>query len=271
MSMSWTLHLGSCLDPTAGLPSLGRGSVDHVICDPPYEGQVHTEGRRIRAGSFAQEQAAGRDVVLKPISYPPITEAERCAVAAQMARVAKRWILVFCQVEAAMLWRVALEAGGAEYVRTGAWVKTDAQPQLSGDRPGQGWEAIVIAHAARAAGGAAAELPLLAGLGVDERTHVGRMRWNGGGKCATWRYSSRDTGGDLTRRKLVDGQKPLALMRELVTLFTDPGELICDPYAGAGTTLLAAALEQRYVVGWELLPQHHQRASDRLTAALRES
>jgi hypothetical protein len=35
-----------------------------------------------------------------------------------MARLARRWILVFCQVEAAMKWRTALEAAGAVYVTT---------------------------------------------------------------------------------------------------------------------------------------------------------
>jgi hypothetical protein len=52
-----------------------------------------------------------------------------------MARLARRWILVFCQVEAAMKWRAALEAGGAVYKRTCQWIKPDGKPQYSGDRP----------------------------------------------------------------------------------------------------------------------------------------
>src|SRR5690606_26050441 len=35
-------------------------------------------------------------------------------------------------------------------------------------------------------------------------------------------------------------EKPLSLMRELVALFTSPGDLILDPYAGSLTTAVAA-------------------------------
>ena len=64
-----------------------------------------------------------------------------------MARLARRWILVFCQIEAAMKWREALETGGAVYKRTCQWIKPDGKPQYSGDRPGIGYESIVACHA----------------------------------------------------------------------------------------------------------------------------
>ena len=35
-------------------------------------------------------------------------------------------------------------------------------------------------------------------------------------------------------------QKPLRLMTQLVALFTDPDEVILDPFMGSGTTLRAA-------------------------------
>lgn len=59
------------------------------------------------------------------LTFPPISEELRAESARQMARVARRWILVFCQVEAAMKWRAALEAGGAVYKRTCQWIKPD--------------------------------------------------------------------------------------------------------------------------------------------------
>jgi DNA modification methylase len=40
-------------------------------------------------------------------------------------------------------------------------------------------------------------------------------------------------------------------MRELVADFSDPGELVCDPYAGSGTTGLACAQLGRSALGWE--------------------
>lgn len=44
--------------------------------------------------------------------------------------------------------------------------------------------------------------------------------------------------------------KPTALMRELVKLVA-PGGTILDPFAGSGTTLLAAQLESRRAIGIE--------------------
>jgi DNA modification methylase len=44
-------------------------------------------------------------------------------------------------------------------------------------------------------------------------------------------------------------QKPLALLDRLVTALTDPEELVLDPYAGSGTTLVSAARLGRRFVG----------------------
>ena len=46
--------------------------------------------------------------------------------------------------------------------------------------------------------------------------------------------------------------KPLELMRYLVRLVVKPGSLILEPFAGSGTTLQAAAMENTQAVGCEL-------------------
>lgn len=46
--------------------------------------------------------------------------------------------------------------------------------------------------------------------------------------------------------------KPISLMRHLVRMVTPPNGLVLDPFAGSGTTVLAALREQRRVVGLEL-------------------
>lgn len=236
--MNWELHLGDCV---AGLGSLDDKSVAHAIFDPPFEEAAHSAGRRILKRTWAEKGAGVHHVEQHAISYPPISDAERDAVAAHVARVTRRWILTFCQSEAAHLWRAAYEAAGARYIRTGVYFKTDAQPQYSGDRPGVGWEAIVICHG---------------------QPHAGRTRWNGGGKCARW-----DAAADARFGKslLVDGQKPLHLMEQLITDFTERGELVIDPYAGAGTTGVACVKLGRRFVGWEVNPKHHQIATDRIS------
>src|SRR5207253_443771 len=53
-------------------------------------------------------------------------------------------------------------------------------------------------------------------------------------------------------------QLPLALMQRLIALFTVPGEIILDPFNGAGTTSLCAELLGRRYVGIELSDEYHR-------------
>ena len=215
-------------------------SVGHVITDPPYEAEAHTLYRRVKkAGTTGGIRWGGhddREAVASPIEFPPISEPERSAAGLQAARVATRWAVVFCQAEAAQRWRTALEAGGHQYVRTGIWTKPDAQPQLSGDRPGHGYESLCITHPR------------------------GRKRWNGGGRCAVFDFP-RDQG-----KAPHPTTKPLHLMLELVSLFTDPDEVVLDPFAGSGTTGVACLRLGRRFIGVERDEKYHAIACERLEA-----
>lgn len=65
-------------------------------------------------------------------------------------------------------------------------------------------------------------------------------------------------------RAFVVGGKPLWLMRALVRDYSRPGDLIVDPCAGSGTTLLAAAIEGRRAIGAEMDPETFELARKRL-------
>lgn len=62
-------------------------------------------------------------------------------------------------------------------------------------------------------------------------------------------------------------QKPLRLMRWLVRLVTPPGGLVLDPFAGSGTTLVAAVLEGFRAAGCEIDPEYAAVTGARLAAA----
>lgn len=64
------------------------------------------------------------------------------------------------------------------------------------------------------------------------------------------------------------GGKPLAAMRAIVRDYSRPGDLICDPCAGAGTTLRAAEIERRRGIGAEINPETFGLARRRIAKAL---
>lgn len=60
-------------------------------------------------------------------------------------------------------------------------------------------------------------------------------------------------------------QKPLALMLDLVTLVR-PGGLILDPFAGSGTTGIAAIRQGRQALLFEVRPENAGLIRDRCAA-----
>ena len=193
---------GDCFAYMAGVDD---GEVDHVISDPPYGETTHKGARTTKSGpEFGAE---------KLVHFDSITDDQFIDLCRTAVRVAKRWVVMTCE------WRHAVAAEQAlpkEFVRCGVWVKPDSMPQLTGDRPGTGWEAVLMLH------------------------RQGKKRWNGGGHHAVWTH--------LCERGKHPTQKPLPLLREWVRQFTDPGDLILDPFAGSGTTGEAALLEGRRCV-----------------------
>jgi len=61
--------------------------------------------------------------------------------------------------------------------------------------------------------------------------------------------------------------KPVSLMRWLCRLITPPGGLVLDPFAGSGTTGIAAVAEGFDFVGIEMDPDHHAIAMARIEHA----
>jgi site-specific DNA-methyltransferase (adenine-specific) len=62
-------------------------------------------------------------------------------------------------------------------------------------------------------------------------------------------------------------EKPVELMRRLIETTTKPGDLILDPFAGSGTTLVAALQSGRRYMGVEISPQHYETAQRRIYEA----
>jgi site-specific DNA-methyltransferase (adenine-specific) len=217
-----TLYHGDCMSVMATLPQ-----ADHVITDPPYEAEAHTLARR--------QRSEGQVGVLA-IDFGAMDEATRFLAGRQITSLSRGWALVFCQVEAAMLWRLAL--AGGRYMRTQVWVKPDSAPQFTGDRPGMGYESIVTVWCGES-----------------------RSKWNGGGRRGVYEHMVGVSGGLKNQHPT---QKPESLLAELISLFTDPGNLILDPFGGSGTTAVAAKRLGRRCILIEREEKYCEVAANRL-------
>ncbi|CAG0921840.1 unnamed protein product [Notodromas monacha] len=74
--------------------------------------------------------------------------------------------------------------------------------------------------------------------------------------CIDW---ERDD--DLVR-KLHPTQKPVKLLKKLIEIFTDEGDIVIDPCAGSGSTLVAALEMKRKAYGFEIKKDFHKQASE---------
>ncbi len=195
--------------------------VDLVLTDPPYAEKTHlgarTEGGKVLVNFPSCDAAYLRDILSL---CPPL-----------------RWCIVFVD------WRFALPLeevppNGLEFVRLGIWSKLNPIPQLTGDRPAMGWEAIAILHP------------------------PGKKRWNGGGAPALWHHGTSRWGYFGPSHHPTE--KPLGLMTTLVKQFSDANETILDPFMGSGTTLRAAKDLGRRAIGIEIEERYCAIAVERL-------
>lgn len=224
----------------ASLPAL---SVDHIITDPPYSETVHRNVKSSkRDGLPDATDFACRARRVRDLGFSHLTAEEAGHAAKQFARLSRRWVAAFSDVESCDVWRFCLELSGLDYIRTAAWFREGGAPQFTGDRPASGFEVITLAHP------------------------TGRKRWNGGGRSAVYAHPIVANRKGQQGSRLHPTQKPEALMVALLRDFTDPGELICDPYAGSSTTGVAALRLGCRFIGIERQAQHVEASRARLRA-----
>ncbi len=213
------------------VPALvGSFQIDHIITDPPYSEATH-------AGAQGD---GGKSAAGELVDFASTTAAEIGEVLG-VAKV-RRWVI------ATIDYRHVIELqnrppAGLRFVRFGIWVKPDSAPQFTGDRPAQGWEAVALMHADKDSGE--------------------RLAWNAGGDRAVWTYPRARPANHPT-------EKPIALIRQWIVDFTQPGDLILDPFMGSGTVLRAAKDLGRQAIGVEIEARWCAHARDRLAQSVFE-
>ena len=229
----WTMIHAPCNEV---LHRIGRFAT--MITDPPYSPHVHGAlGKEGRNDGRASRDALEFGALTRPLAR---------AVARAAAYLCDRWALFFCDEWTLETWRREGIDAGLRWARHGVWVKPDAMPQMSGDGPSTGIESLAILKAAHATG-------------------EGRSHWNGGGHPAVYTYPSENFArtGSI---KLHDTPKPVPLCAELVRLYSDRGEVVVDPFAGAAPVGVACIREGRRYVGIEMRKASFDIAVERLIA-----
>jgi site-specific DNA-methyltransferase (adenine-specific) len=73
---------------------------------------------------------------------------------------------------------------------------------------------------------------------------------------------------DMDTPKVHPTQKPVRLLEGLIRIFSDEGDVVIDPCAGSGSTLLAAANMGRKAYGFEIDRKFYQEAQDKVLSVI---
>jgi DNA (cytosine-5-)-methyltransferase len=72
---------------------------------------------------------------------------------------------------------------------------------------------------------------------------------------------------DTSVPKIHPTQKPIPLLKRLIEIFTDEGDIVIDPVAGSGTTLRACAETNRSAYGFEIKKEFYKAAQEQMLNA----
>lgn len=172
-------------------------------------------------------QRTGSNLRVPTIAYAAITPEGCRELADSWAPRTSRWAVICCD-HRAFSWHEAAWEAQDWLVFAPLLVKSNPPPRFSGDGPTLALEFLCVARR----------------RGIDDLP----------GSLPGW--YEMDVGGDRRRDDKIAGQKNVDTMRAIVRDYSRPGDLVCDPFLGSGTTAIAALSEGRRFVGSEEKPEH---------------
>lgn len=84
-------------------------------------------------------------------------------------------------------------------------------------------------------------------------------------------FNCMDYPRDTTTPKIHPTQKSIHLLKNLIEIFTDPGDVVIDPVAGSGVTLLAAEQLGRKAYGFEIKREYVKAFKEKLAGKVQRS
>lgn len=216
----WELRLGRWQDVLR----------DYTVTDPPYSSEVHsrhagTIGSVVTDPPYSSVAHNGHNspVVLSSqetrsaIEYAPIDASDIAQLVGAFAPA--NWFCCLCDTAIIPDYQAAYRVVGLTAFAPVPCVTRGMTVRLAGDGPSS-WAVYLMVARTKAA-----------------------HKWG----TLDGAYTGLPQG-----ERMIAGSKSLVLMRKIVRDYSRPGDLVCDPYAGSGTTLLAAVIEGRRAIGAEM-------------------
>lgn len=198
-----------------------RGPIwDTIITDPPFGARTHAGAR-----TCAAHDTQG------VVAYPPWTPDDVAEFVRWAVPRTRRWIAAMTSDDLIEAWKDAYRAAGWYHFAPVPIVIRGMGVRRQGDGPAS-WALYLMT--ARARSRAAMRNPASNGTALW-RALPGGYSWTRGSKSA--------------------GQgrgKPVAGLTELVRDYSNPGDVVCDPFAGHGSTLIAALHSGRRAIGSDI-------------------
>ena len=76
---------------------------------------------------------------------------------------------------------------------------------------------------------------------------------------------------DTVTPKIHPTQKPMQILKQLIEIFTDEGDVVIDPCAGSGSTLRACAEINRSCYGFEIKKDYYKQAKQKMLKDVQQS
>ena len=207
------------------LATLPDNSLDAIVTDPEYG-----------TASKTKVQKRGNKLVEFNISWDGSFPTAWIALATKKLKPGGSLISFTDNKRVETLWN-ALKANGLNPLQNLYWYKTNPPPQ-----PRKNFQSAIE-------------------TAVFARKPGKIIYWGGGGATPNVFQYPIVTGPERTAHPT---QKPVPVMRWLISLVCPVGGVVCDPFAGSGTTCEAAWLRGRNYIGMEFDPEYHAIATARL-------
>ena len=226
------LHIGDCLELMERLPP---DSIDCVWTDPPYllsnDGTTCVAGRMVKVNKGEWDRSRGVDLDHK------FNRTWLAACHRILKPSGSIWVSGTLHVYLSV--GMAMQQLGFRILNDIVWEKPAPPPNLGCRCFTHSTEILLWATKAKKGGR------------DRHKFNYQAMRAENGGKQmkSVWRFS---TPGDEEKRfGRHPTQKPVALVARCLRATTDPGDLVFDPFAGSGSTGVAALGLRRHFVGCE--------------------